>query len=39
MAHLLVEDTVPFVDVGNVAFVLVDTLAMEFTLLLDAGEY
>lgn len=36
--HLLVEDTVAFVDVGNVPFVLVVALPRELALLVDATD-
>ena len=36
MAHLLVEDTVPLVDVGNVALILIVPLPRELALLVDA---
>ena len=38
MAYLLVEDTIPLVDVGNVALILIVALPRELALLVDAKQ-
>jgi hypothetical protein len=36
MTHLLVEHTIPLIDIGNVALILVEPLSREFALLINA---